>query len=313
MNIERGREAGYTAALGVPRSAENANELPDETPLETRWIFSALSLVAAEVERALADYRFDEAANAIYQFFWGEFCDWYLELIKLRLNFDATADSDTTLALNALVTVFEAALRLLSPFMPFLTEELWHALYDSIGATVPAKSIALTRYPSATDSPHSAVTLRAMEDVQELIVTIRGLRKDLGVPEKESVPVQLHTDLRISALAEANADMLARMARVSAVEMLIEAPKGNNARATANFDVAIVYEKQIDVAAERERLTKELARLNKGLEAAEKQLGNEGFIARAPGHIVEGLRKQHAEMIALKEKVEAALTALPPV
>jgi valyl-tRNA synthetase len=138
------------------------------------------------------------------------------------------------------------------------------------------------------------------------------LRKDLAVPEKETTPIQLHADLRITALAEANADMLARMARVSAVEMLVEPPAGNNARATANFDVAIVYERKIDFAAERERLTKELARLNKGLEAAEKQLNNEGFIARAPAHIVEGLRKQHAEMLALKEKVEAALAALPP-
>jgi len=312
MSIDRGRDAGYGVTLGVPKSTVHPHELPDETPLETRWIFSALSSVATEVERALAAYRFDEAANAIYQFFWGEFCDWYLELVKLRLNFDAPSDPDTALALNALVTVFEAALRLLSPFMPFLTEELWHALYASIGSAAPAKSIALTRYPIAADFPHSDVTLRAMEDVQQLIVTIRGLRKDLAVPEKETTPIQLHADLRITALAEANADMLARMARVSAVEMLVEPPAGNNARATANFDVAIVYERKIDFAAERERLTKELARLNKGLEAAEKQLNNEGFIARAPAHIVEGLRKQHAEMLALKEKVEAALAALPP-
>jgi len=312
MNVERGRDAGYSATLGVPQSSANPLELPDATPLETRWIFSALSEVAAEVERALAAYRFDEAANAVYRFFWGEFCDWYLELIKLRLNFDASNDPDTALALNALVTVFEAALRLLSPFMPFLTEELWHALYGSIGAVAPTKSIALTRYPMAADFPHSDVTLRAMQDVQQLIVTIRALRKDLGVPEKESTSIQLHTDLRMSALAEANADMLARMARVSAVEMLIAAPTGNNARSTATFDVAIVYEKQIDVPAERERLTKELARLNKGLEAANKQLGNEGFIARAPANIVEGLRKQHAETLALKEKAEAALAALPP-
>jgi len=312
MNIERGREAGYSITLGVPKSHESPHELPDETRLETRWIFSAFSVVTAEVERALAAYRFDEAANAVYQFFWGEFCDWYLELIKLRLNFDTPNDPDTALALNALVTVFEAALRLLSPFMPFLTEELWHALYNSIGTAVAAKSIALTRYPVAADFPHSDVTRRAMEDVQQLIVTIRGLRKDLGVPEKESVPIQLHTDLRITALSEANADMLARMARVSAIEMLIDAPTGNNARSTANFDVAIIYEKQIDVPAERERLTKELAKLNKGLEAANKQLSNEGFIARAPANIVEGLKKQHAETLALKEKAEAGLAALPP-
>jgi valyl-tRNA synthetase len=305
MNIDRGREAGYTSQL------RQTTELPDHTPLETRWIFSRLSAVSAEVDRAFAAYRFDEAANAVYQFFWGEFCDWYLELIKLRLNFDTPNDPDTALALDALVTVFEAALRLLSPFMPFLTEELWHALYASISAASPAKSIALTRYPTAAQFPQSDVTDRAMADLQELIVTIRGLRKDLAVPEKESTPIQFCGDLRITALAEANADMLARLARVSAIEVVNEAPTGNNARAAANFDVAVIYERQIDVPAERERLTKDLAKFTKGLEAAEKQLGNEGFLARAPQAIVDGLKKQHAETLALKQKAEAALAALP--
>jgi valyl-tRNA synthetase len=304
MNLDRGREAGYTTKIG------GLETLPDETPLETRWIFARLSMVCAEVERALGEYRFDEAANAVYQFFWGEFCDWYLELVKLRLNFETANDPDTTLALQALVTVFEAALRLLSPFMPFLTEELWHALYASVGAASPARSIALTRFPLAKDFAHSEVTVRAMEDVQSLIVTVRALRKELAVPEKEATPIQLHTDLRMTALAEANSDMLARMARVSAVEMVATAPTGNNARATAGFDVAVVYERQIDVAAERERLEKDIAKYDKGLTAAEKQLGSESFVAKAPAHIVDGLKKQAAETKALKEKAETALAAL---
>ena len=105
--------------------------------------------------------------------------------------------------------------------------------------------------------------------------------------------------------------MLSRLARVSSVELAAAALTGNNARSTPTFDVAVIYERQIDVPAERERLTKDLAKYNKGLEAADKQLGNEGFIARAPAHIVDGLRKQHAETLALKQKAEAALAALP--
>ena len=115
----------------------------------------------------------------------------------------------------------------------------------------------------------------------------------------------------ITSLASANADMLAKQARVSAVDVVATAPQGNNARSTASFDVAVVYERQIDVAAERERLTKELTKYDKGIEAAERQLGNEGFVAKAPAHIVEGLKKQAAETRALKEKAEAALAALP--
>jgi valyl-tRNA synthetase len=309
MNIDRGHEAGYKVSLSGHDSV--SLELPETTPLETRWIFSRLSAVSDSVAHSLAAYRFDEAANAVYQFFWGEFCDWYLELVKLRLNFDGPHSDITALTLNALVSVFEAALRLLSPFMPFLTEELWHALYASVGTTSPATSIALTRYPQREDFTADEISVHAMTTLQDLIVTIRGLRKELAVPEKESTPIQLHASPQISALVQSNADMLSRLARVSSVEFAAATLAGNNARSTSTFDVAILYERQIDVPAERERLSKDLAKYNKGLEAADKQLGNEGFVARAPAHIVEGLRKQHAETLALKQKTEAALEALP--
>ena len=307
MNVERAKAAGYRVTM---RDGGIVTELPAETPLETRWMMSRLSAVCAEVDGALAQYRFDEAANAVYQFFWGEFCDWYLELVKLRLDFPEGGEKNdvTAITLASLVGVFESALRLLSPFMPFLTEEIWHALYD--GAP-PAKSIALTRYPQASDFPADAVAESAMKTLQELIVTVRGLRKELGVPEKEAAPIQLHAANRVIALADANADMLSRMARVSSVEFAAEALSSGNARSTAEFDVAVIYERQIDVVAERERLTKDLAKYEKGLQAAEKQLGNEAFIGRAPAHIVDGLKKQAAETKLLYDKTKAALDALP--
>ncbi len=307
MQIDRAKEAGYKVSM-LPSGA--VPELPADTPLETRWIFGRLSSVCSEVDKALADYRFDEAAAAVYQFFWGEFCDWYLELVKLRLEFGEGTEKNATTALTlaSLVACFEAALRLLSPFMPFLTEELWHALYEG---NAPAKSIALTRYPQAEDFAADQTSVAAMATLQDLITTVRGLRKELGVPEKEAAPIKLHAENRVLALADANRDMLTRMARVSELEFAIETLSGSNARATANFDVAVVYERQIDVAAERDRLTKELAKLEKGLAAAEKQLGNEAFMGKAPAHIVEGLRKQSAETKMLYEKAKTALDALP--
>jgi valyl-tRNA synthetase len=340
MNLDRAREAGYVidphnnnvVILSEGRSPQSKDpetagindtaspfststapaSLPDHTPLETRWIFARLSIVSGEVERALNDYRFDEAASAIYQFFWGEFCDWYLELVKLRLNFDEPVNDVTAITLASLVAVFEAALRLLSPFMPFLTEEIWHALYAGAPpAHVSGKtSIALTRYPQASDFPNSALSIAAMETMQELITTVRGLRKELSVPEKDVAPIVIHAGARVIALADAHSDMLARMARVSAVEIAPEALSGNNARSTTSFDVAVIYERQIDIPAERERLTKDLAKYEKGLTAAERQLGNESFMAKAPAHIVEGLRKQAAETRTLHDKTRAALEAL---
>jgi valyl-tRNA synthetase len=307
MNVDRAREAGYNMTM---RESGIVPSLPDDTPLETRWIFSRLSAVSAEVERALADYRFDEAANAIYQFFWGEFCDWYLELAKLRLDFTEGAEKNATTALTlaSLVGVFESALRLLSPFMPFLTEEIWHALYEG---KPPAKSVALTRYPQANDFPADPIAESAMKTLQELIVTVRGLRKELGVPEKEPTPIAIHAGNRVLALADANADVLAKMARVQAVEFANESLTGSNARSTAEFDVAIIYERQIDVVAERERLTKDLAKYEKGLASADKQLTNETFMSKAPAHIVDGLRKQHSETKILYDKTKSALDALP--
>ncbi|MGD0648824.1 MAG: valine--tRNA ligase, partial [Acidobacteriaceae bacterium] len=237
MNIDRGHEAGYTVSLTSHDSV--SINLPETTPLETRWIFSRLSAVSDSVAHSLADYRFDEAANSVYQFFWGEFCDWYLELVKLRMDFfpDESGDykphSDiTALTLNALVSVFEAALRLLSPFMPFLTEELWHALYASVGTASPAKSIALTHYPRAEDFAADTTSVLAMTTLQDLIVTIRGLRKELAVPEKESTPIQLYASPQIAALVHSNADMLSRLARVSSVEFAAATLSGNNARST---------------------------------------------------------------------------------
>jgi valyl-tRNA synthetase len=332
MNIDRAKEADYDVHFTEPTALTPSTEPgapssptvsssakvgppihPGDThiPLETRWILSRLSAVCAEVDRALADYRFDEAANAIYQFFWGEFCDWYLELIKLRLDFNEGAEKNATTALTlaSLVGVFESALRLLSPFMPFLTEELWHALHD--GAP-PAKSIALTRYPQAADFPADPIADSAMKTLQDLIVTVRALRKELGVPEKEAAPIHLHASNRVLALADANSDMLSRMARVQSVEFASEPLSGSNARSTADFDVAITYERQIDVAAERERLTKDLVKFEKGIAAADRQLNNETFMSKAPAHIVDGLQKQSAETRILRNKTKAALDALPP-
>src|ERR1700761_4567792 len=306
MQIDRAREAGYEVSLSLPKDLSVA-------PLETRWIAARLHTVAQEVSTALDNFRFDEAANTVYQFFWGEFCDWYVELVKLRLDFAAAKNETTQLTLNALVCVFETALRLLSPFMPFLTEELWHALYAAIEQQVPAKSIALTRFPLASDFSADDKSVMAMQTLQELIATIRALRKDLGVPEKEAAPIRLHAPETIAQLAQENADMLSRQARVSGVETAPQALTGNNARSTPSFDVAVLYERQIDVAAERERLNKELAKYDKGLQAAEKQLNNPGFVAKAPPHIIDGLRKQAAETSALRKKAQDALDSLPPL
>ena len=305
MNIERAKEAGVQIDLARLSAKVDGAGLP----LETRWVLSRLSGTAAQVNEALADYRFDEAASAVYQFFWGDLCDWYLEIIKLRLNLAAGSDNgEATASLQAFTQVFESALRLLSPFMPFITEEIWHALYDQ---APPVKSIALTRYPQDTDYTEDAGSVHEMETMQQLIVSVRGIRKEIGVPEKEAAPIRIYSASGAAALAQKHADMLAKLARVSAVDAASTTLSGDATRSSAAFDVEVVYERTIDVAVERERLTKDLAKYEKGLAAANKQLGNGAFMAKAPEHIVDGLRKQSGETKMLFEKTKAALDALP--
>jgi len=141
---------------------------------------------------------------------------------------------------------------------------------------------------------------------------VRALRKELGVPEKESAPIRLHAGSGFLVQLEWSEEFLARLARVSSIEISDEPLTGANARSTAGFDVAVVYEKHVDVAAERERLSKELAKQEKQIAANEARLADEKFTAKAPAHIVEGLRKKTGEIITLRDKTRVALDALPP-
>jgi len=304
MNVDRAAEIGITvdpAALGgMPAAAGDA-------PLEARWIVAEFSATAAKVNQSLENYRYDDAANTIYQFFWGSFCDWYLEIVKLRLDFSETADkAQTKAALTTLVSVFEASLRMLSPFMPFLTEEIWHALYDG---NPPAKSIALTQYPKAVENPADAAALAEMALLQSLIVEVRALRKEIGVEEKATTPIEVRIDS--AAAIQQNRAMVERLGRVSEVRFVSEITAGLSKHSTPSFDVAVVYERTIDVPAERERLNKDIAKYEKGIAAAGRQLGNDAFLAKAPPQVVEGLKKQEAETRLLLDKARAALAALP--
>jgi valyl-tRNA synthetase len=316
MNVDRAAEIGIVvdpAALGaMPEAAENA-------PLEDRWIVAELHATAAKVNQSLENYRYDDAANTIYQFFWGSFCDWYLEIVKLRLDFpmdgpDGESASQQTsksagrkAALTTLVSVFEASLRLLSPFMPFLTEEIWHALYDG---NPPAKSIALTSYPAGTEHLHEEAVLD-MAGLQSFIVEVRALRKEIGVEERAVTPIEVRAGATLQAVLKQNRSIIERLAHVSEVRPVAEIAAGLAKHATPDFDVAVIYERTIDVPAERARLTKDIAKYEKGLSSAERQLGNEKFLAKAPAQVVEGLKKQEAETRMLLEKARIALAALP--
>jgi valyl-tRNA synthetase len=150
-----------------------------------------------------------------------------------------------------------------------------------------------------------------MAILQDLIVSVRNLRAELKVEPRQNIPIQVHTPDGVRRIFEENRGAVQRLANVEAMAFVPQSlAKETGARATARFEVRVVYEKKIDVAAERERLSKELARIDKQIESAERQLGNQQFLAKAPAQVVEGLRKQLQESGMLREKTKAALREL---
>lgn len=280
--------------------------------LEDRWILSRFNGVAAYVNEALEDYRFHEAANRIYDFFWGELCDWYIELIKPRLMVEEGTDKNAAeIACNNLVTLFDGSLRLLHPVMPFITEEIWHAIYDG---RPPLKSIALAAFPQSDPKQIDLKSETHLAVLQDLIVSIRNLRAEMKVEPKVKAPIQVYAhEPEIRTLIEENrrailSDRQANVESITFVETSLAKLPG--ARHTARFDVHLLYEQKIDVAAECARLRKELEKLEKDITNAQRQLGNENFLAKAPTSVVEGLRKQKNENEGLSEKTKSKMREL---
>jgi valyl-tRNA synthetase len=309
MNVDRiapelrpadGQEVSTHAAKGVSGFTSST--------LEDRWILSRFNRATRDVNEAIETYRFHEAANRIYDFFWGEFCDWYLELIKPRLMEGASPQTAQAACAN-LVNLFDGALRLLHPVMPFITEEIWHAMY---AGNPPLKSIALAPYPQANDEQIDLATETHMAVLQDLIASVRNLRAELKVEPKVKVPIQVFAhEPEIRRLIEENQGALQRLGSVESVNFVESSlSKLAGARSTSRFDVHVVYEKKIDVAAECERLKKELEKIEKEISNGQRQLSNEGFLAKAPAKVVEGLRTRSEELKVLREKTAAKLKEL---
>jgi valyl-tRNA synthetase len=310
MNVERAQESGLWSlgdfrGLATDFNAKGVSGFKAET-LDDRWILSRFNRVAQQMNEALETYRFHEAAHVVYHFFWGEYCDWYLELIKPRL---AASDREHARTAYAnLISIFEGALRMLSPFMPFITEELWHAVYDG---KPPLKSIALAAYPRIDPSQVDADAETEMAIMQDLIEGVRNIRAELKIEPKQKVAIEIFADSDIRSLIERNRGAVERLANVEGITFVGSSlSKSAGARSTARFDVRVLYERKMDATAERDRLSKELTRLTQELTRATAQLNNDAFLAKAPAHVVEGLRKRKGEVEMLVQKANEALGEL---
>ena len=271
-----------------------------------QWILGELAGCVAEVTRGIEDYRFNDAAGALYKFIWNTVCDWYLELIKpLLMGMDDAAKAETRAVCGY---VLDESLKLLHPFMPFVTEELWER--RAPGRAYDQGFLMLQQWPAITQFGHAEARAE-IEWLIGMITEIRSLRNDLGVPAGAKVPLTLvNPSPADTQRLERNDDVLRRMARLDETATAPSQPAGSVSTLVGSSVAALHIADLIDRAEAQKRLDKEVAQLEKDIVSTEKKLANADFVARAPEEIVEENRDRVKDWSARRDKLKAARTSL---
>lgn len=299
MNVE-GKDCGVGAT---------ANE-PMQFPFVDKWIISEFERTVKEVTTAYEDYRLDNAANAIYSFVWNQYCDWYVELSKVQLR---GSEAEQRATRHTLVTVLEAVLRLAHPIIPFITEELWQKVSVTAGVRKADEDafLMLQTYPTFDAVKVDTVAVARMTTIQAQIDSIRNLRSEMKLPPSQKMPLLISGPEAECAAAAPYLQQLARLESVTHVEDLQQAAQGSVAPVAIVGDFKLMLKVEIDVKAERERLSKEAARLAGEVKKCQSKLDNERFVSKAPASVVDTEKKRLAEFTALLAKVEEQLSKLP--
>ncbi|HSG06827.1 MAG TPA: valine--tRNA ligase [Longimicrobiales bacterium] len=303
-----GRFALMSVGDGPVRSM---SEVWEHLELEDRWILSRLQHAAAATTQDLERFRLHEVAEDLYHFFWGEVCDWYLELVKARLADAENVDSREA-ARTTLVTVLDGAFRLLHPIMPFITSELWARVPWPEGEAQP-EDLIVAPWPVPDESRRDAEAELRMASFQELIIEIRRLRKEYGIGEGQRIAIQFTSaDPSFAATVSEQGAALERLARVNEVALGGDAPQGIGAHAvlSTGAELFLPLEGVIDVDRERTRLRAEIQRLDGVVTATEKKLANQAFVSKAPGEVVEKEREKVTSAREQADKLKEKLHAL---
>jgi valyl-tRNA synthetase len=304
---------------GARVAPETVSEAGADLALHDRWILSRLNKTAEQVRKALAGYEFHEAVQTLYHFFWDDFCDWYIELTKAEVT-AAEPSEKRTAARTRLLSVLEQALRLLHPFMPYITEDLWlrlpgsdgHSLHQAYAGAEP--TIMLAAYPEPNSQLIDDDVEWQMQAVIDLISRVRNIRSEMNIKPGESVAVLIGApDERLRSVLSANVNQITRLVRASgvAIDTALDAPRAS-ARAVlmGGGEVAVPLEGLIDFAQERQRLGKEKDKLKAETTKLEAQLANPQFAERAPAEKVAELRARIADIALHTSQLDQTIANL---
>ena len=289
MNTEN-QDCGYGATATEPRGYS----FPD------MWIIGRLNQTIEQVTQAYETYRFDLAAETLYSFVWNDYCDWYLELAKVQLQTGCASRQRATR--HTLLRVLEAALRLLHPIIPFITEELWQTVAPMCDAKT-ADSIMLARFPEADREQIVQTTFEQMTVLQDLIGAVRNLRGEMGIQPNVKAPLFVES-------ADDLADYLKylpMMTRLTEAQQVAALPESEDAPVAVCNGARLMLKVEIDKAAETARLSKEAEKLQKALDKLNAKLSKPGYTEKAPAHLVE---KDKADLAELEDKMAKVQTQL---
>jgi len=275
-------------------------ELPEQ------WIVSRLQKAEQAVQTAFATYRLDLAAQAIYEFIWNEYCDWYVELTKPVLNDENVSEERKAEVRRVLLSVMEASLRLAHPLMPYLTEEIWQTLAPKLGIT--GETIMLAPYPVAEQALINDQAEADMQWLQGLIGAVRNIRGEMGLGNARLLPVLLQntTDAEKAQIARIE-PLFKALAKVESITFLAEGeqPPLSSSSVVGHVSVFVPMKGLIDPKAELGRLQKDLDKVQKQHDQIATKLSNEGFVAKAPAAVVEGEKVKLAEFADQLAKIKA--------
>jgi len=321
INFDMGRIEGYrnfcnkiwnAARYVLMNTEENTPSKPEKSSDYSQadlWIQSRFQDTLNKVNQNMAVYRFDLVSQAIYDFFWNEYCDWYLELSKPLLWDENASPAQLNATRYTLLNILEKSLRLAHPFLPFITEEIWQKVAPLLGIT--AESIMLQSYPAEDDSVLNASVDAEIEWVKGVIIAIRNIRGEMNISPAKEIPVLLTKGgEQDKNYLNNNTQFLSKLAKLDSITWLDETEEAPLAstQLVGNMEVLVPMTGLIDLDAELARLNKEIEKLEKEINKLSGKLGNEKFVANAPAEVVnkekEKLEKAESSLMQLKEQLK---------